>query len=160
MTYSNDKLFTIPTAFTALNGCVQTIEVVANGDLTYKAADESEEELLKQETSQRNLLRVLEILRSNGAQPIITSVVAKSDGEKTQSTVTFTVEQAHVYGTPGPKHQIDKDESREEKAAEFIKTIFGEIESVKFNEKTNSFEPSGEKLFAGVTVHAPINALC
>lgn len=155
MTYSNDKLFTIPAAFTALNGCVQSFTLTAGTSLHVEPKLNEKGEVTNEtevKTAQANLLRVLELLRSNGAQPIITKVEG--------SVVDFTVEQAHVYGTRGPKHQIAKDESREANAKADIEAIFGEIKALVFNEEEKVFEAKGKKLLAGVTVHAPINALC
>ena len=124
--YAEDKRFEIPAAFTALNGAAQTFEVEAGVSL------EGEE-------GQADLLRVLEILRSNGAQPIITSV----KGAK----VTFTLEQTYVYGARGDMQVSAK--KHDEDAVADIKAIFGEAKAV-----------DGEtKLFKAAKVLATIGAL-
>lgn len=131
MTYAEDKRFEIPAAFTALNGAAQTFEVEAGVSL------EGEE-------GQADLLRVLEILRSNGAQPIITSV----KGAK----VTFTVEQTHVYGKRDYLASRDiqvSERAHEADAIADIEAIFGEAKDVK-----------GEtKLFKAAKVLSTIGAL-
>ena len=124
--YASDKLFTIPAAFTALNGAAQTYTLTAGVSL------EGEE-------GQRDLLRVLEILRSNGAQPIITKVAG--------STVTFTLEQTWVYGARG--HMQVSAKSLEDDAIADITAIFGEAKAVD----------GTTKLFSSVTVDSTIGAL-
>ncbi len=95
--YAEDKRFEIPAVFTAMNGAAQTFrvafeEVVLFVEPVYEEVDG--EKVMKNaeevNLAQANLLRVLEILRSNGAQPIITKVEEKA--------VVFTVEQTYVYG--------------------------------------------------------------
>ena len=76
------KKFDLPGRFTALNGAIQYFELTASVALDEDTA-----------VSQANYLRVLEVLRSRGAQPIITHV----DGTK----VGFTLEQTWVYGKRG-----------------------------------------------------------
>lgn len=126
MNYANDKLFTIPAAFTALNGCAQTFEVEAAVALDTVAADESEAELIKEKVAQANLLRVLEVLRSAGAQPIITKV----EGAK----VTFVVEQAHVYGEAGDVQVSAKKETGlDVEAKTRIEKLFANVKTVEFD---------------------------
>lgn len=124
--YASDKLFTIPAAFTALNGAAQTFTLTAGVTLE---GDEG----------QRNLLRVLEILRSNGAQPIITKVAG--------TKVTFTLEQTWVYGSRG--HMQVSAKSLEDEAIADITAIFGEAKAVD----------GTTKLFSSVTVDSTIGAL-
>lgn len=145
--YANDKLFTIPSAFTALNGCVQNITLEAGVDLVVEPEYDDNGEMTNADAvkeAQDNLLRVLEILRSNGAQPIITKVEGK--------TVSFTLEQAHVYGKRDHAiaHKIQVSErSHISDAEEDIKTIFGEAKAVN----------GTTKLFVKVTVEDAIGSL-
>lgn len=126
MNYTKDKLFTIPAAFTALNGAAQTFK------LTAAVALEGEE-------GQADLLRVLEVLRSAGAQPIITEVAG--------DVVTFTVEQVHVYGEAGDVQVSTKDLAGEAKTR--IEKLFANVKTV-----------AGDKdLFKSVEVVSTIGAL-
>jgi hypothetical protein len=125
--YAEEKRFEIPAAFTALNGAAETYEFEAGVSLT------------EGDAAQANLLRVLEVLRSNGAQPIITTV----DGAK----VTFTVEQVHVYG-------VD-EASVQERVAE----MFGDAKAVKFDADKNEFVASETNLYKGITVLSTIGSL-
>lgn len=124
--YANDKTFEIPAAFTAMNGAAQTFELEAGVSL-------------EGEAGQRDLLRVLEVLRSNGAQPIITKV----EGAK----VTFTVEQTWVYGKRGHMQVSARDLIADAKAD--VEEIFGETKAV--DGKT--------KLFKAVEVISTMGAL-
>ena len=135
MDYAKDKQYIIPAAFTALNGSAQTFTLTAGVSLVADE-DASDEE---KRIAQANLLRVLEVLRSNGAQPIITKV----EGNE----VTFTVEQSWVWGTRQPEQVSVKE--LEKDAIEDIKGIFGEIKDVE----------GTTKLFADVTVDSTIGAL-
>lgn len=88
------KRFELPARFTAMNGAIQYFELTVDGVvLDYVAADDSKKELLKAAVSQANYLRVLEVLRANGPQPIITAV----EGDK----LHFTVEQTWAWGQRG-----------------------------------------------------------
>ena len=137
MDYAKDKQYTIPAAFTALNGSAQTFTLTASVALVADA-DASDEE---KATAQANLLRVLEVLRSNGAQPIITKV----DGTE----VTFTLEQSWVYGLRAPAQPQVSARKLEEEAIADIETLFKNVKDV-----------DGEKdLFASVTVDSTIGAL-
>ena len=107
-----------------MNGCAQSIELEAAVALDTVAADESEAELLKEKVAQANLLRVLEVLRSAGAQPIITKV----DGAK----VTFVVEQAHVYGEAGDVQVSSKKDLLGE-AKTRIEKLFANVKTVEFD---------------------------
>lgn len=147
--YAEDKTFVIPSAFTALNGCAQTFELTAGVDLVVEPVlDEGKvTNAAKVKEAQDNLLRVLEILRSNGAQPIITKV----EGKK----VTFTLEQAHVYGVRGNmqvsarKGGENEFASLEEGAKHDIEAIFGKAKAVD----------RATKLFASVEVISTIGSL-
>ena len=137
MDYAKDKQYTIPAAFTALNGSAQTFTLTAGVSLVADA-DASDEEKAE---AQANLLRVLEVLRSNGAQPIITKVEG--------SDVTFTVEQSWVYGKRAPEQVQVSARALEADAIADIEAIFGDVKAV-----------DGEtKLFASVTVDSTIGAL-
>jgi len=104
------KKFGLPDMFTAMNGAIQYFELTTGG-VSLTAADPKDpehptiEEALAIASAQANYLRVLEVLRSNGAQPVITYV----DGEK----LGFTLEQTWVYGERGPMqvsaHYGEKD---------------------------------------------------
>ena len=103
MTYGFGKTFTIPAKFTALNGCLQYFTLTANVDLT--AAEVTEESTVAEKmafaVAQANLMRVLEVLRTYGGQPVITKVAGK--------VVEFTLEQANVYGRQGQMQVSEKD---------------------------------------------------
>ena len=108
------KTYTIPAKFTALNGTIQYYKLTAGVDLVAEGDGAT--------AAQANLLRVLEVLRTYGGQPVIT----KAEGK----VVEFTLEQANVYG---------KDA---EAAATKIEEIFGEAKAVD----------GATKLFASVEV--------
>ena len=141
MDYAKDKLYTIPSAFTALNGSAQTFTLTAGVTLVADA-DASDEE---KATAQANLLRVLEVLRSNGAQPIITKVEG--------TDVTFTLEQSWVYGKRAPyattaEGQVSARKFEAEAIAD-IEALFAGVKDV-----------DGEAdLFASVKVDSTIGAL-
>jgi len=137
MDYAKDKQYTIPAAFTALNGSAQTFTLTAGVSLVADA-DASDEEKAE---AQANLLRVLEVLRSNGAQPIITKVEG--------TDVTFTLEQSWVYGKRAPEQVQVSARALEADAIADIEEIFGDVKAV--DGKT--------KLFASVTVDSTIGAL-
>ena len=92
------KKFGLPGAFTAMNGAIQYFELTAKVALEAAAPADPEhptvEEAKAIAAAQANYLRVLEVLRSRGAQPVITYV----NGE----TLGFTLEQTWVYGERGP----------------------------------------------------------
>jgi hypothetical protein len=146
--YAKDKSFGIPAAFTALNGAVQTFEVsfvaedapvlVVEPKFEEKDGVEVMVNAKEVKLAQDNLLRVLEVLRSNGAQPIITAVEEKK--------VTFTVEQVHVYGLSGERQVHGRDFQAE--AKEVIEGLFEKLVSV-----------DGKSLKATANVQAPIGAL-
>lgn len=138
MTYGFGKTFTIPAKFTALNGCIQYYKLTANVDLT--AAEVTEESTVAEKmafaVAQANLMRVLEVLRTYGGQPVITRIGgAKGDEPK---VVEFTLEQANVYGRQGQMQVSEKDMVAE--AIERIKGLFANVKAVKGEEKGESFE--------------------
>lgn len=120
MDYGFGKTYTIPAKFTALNGTIQYYKLTAGVDLVYEAADETAAELKKAADAQANLLRVLEVLRTYGGQPVIT----KAEGK----VLEFTLEQANVYGKPGQMQVSEKDMIAD--AVERITAIFGEAKAV------------------------------
>lgn len=120
MDYGFGKTYTIPAKFTALNGTIQYYKLTAGVDLVYEAADETAVELKKAADAQANLLRVLEVLRTYGGQPVIT----KAEGK----VLEFTLEQANVYGKPGQMQVSEKDMIDD--AVERITAIFGEAKAV------------------------------
>lgn len=127
LTYDKDKLFTIPAAFTALNGAAQTFKLTVSDGVSIVAPtpvdpkNPTEEELKAIAIAQGNVLRILEVLRSAGAQPIITEIADK--------TVTFTVEQAHVYGEAGDVQVSSKKLADEAKSR--IKKLFANVQSLE-----------------------------
>ena len=132
MNYGFGKTYTIPAKFTALNGTIQYYKLTAGVDLVHVASDDSEAELKKAADAQANLLRVLELLRTYGGQPVIT----KAEGK----VLEFTLEQANVYGKPGPMQVSEKNAITD--AVERITAIFGDIKAVD----------GSTKLFASVEV--------
>ena len=137
MDYAKDKLYTIPAGFTALNGSAQTFTLTAGVSLVADA-DASDE---KKAIAQANLLRVLEVLRSNGAQPVITKVEG--------TDVTFTLEQSWVYGKRAPAQVQVSARKLEEEAIADIEALFKNVKDVE--DKAD--------LFASVTVDSTIGAL-
>ena len=93
------KKFDLPGRFTALNGAIQYFKLTSKVALTAAEPEDADNPTVKEAkaiaAAQGNYLRILEVLRSNGAQPIITSVDDK--------TLEFTLEQTWVYGERGPK---------------------------------------------------------
>lgn len=100
MDYGFGKTYTLPNKFTALNGCAQYYTVV----FTHVTIDKTQTSLdtdAKKAEAEANLLRVLEVLRTYGGQPIITTVDDK--------TLKFTLEQANVYGNASKKQPSAKN---------------------------------------------------
>ena len=108
MDYAKDKQYTIPAAFTAMNGAFETYVLTAGVSL-------------EGEAGKANLLRVLEVLRSNGAQPVITTVEGK--------TVKFSIEQSWAYGRRGANIQVSARAPKADACAD-IEAIFGDIKAV------------------------------
>ena len=93
--YSTEELYkmnpaVVPTEkpFTALNGAFETWK------LTVEDVDFTDEE-----KGSEDLRKVLDILRSNGAQPIVTKV-------EDATTIKFSIEQNWVYGFRGAPKQV------------------------------------------------------
>lgn len=119
MDYGFGKTYTLPNKFTALNGCAQYYTV----DFTYVIIDKTQPSLdtdAKKAEAEANLLRVLEVLRTYGGQPIITTVDNK--------TLKFTLEQANVYGDASKKQPSAKDLLAEAEAQ--IEALFANLKAV------------------------------
>lgn len=119
MDYGFGKTYTLPGKFTALNGCVQYYTVVFTNVTIDKDHSSMNTEALKAE-AQANLLRALEVLRTYGGQPIITSVDNK--------TLKFTLEQANVYGDASKVQPSAKDNTEDAKAQ--IEALFANLKAV------------------------------
>lgn len=143
------KKFDLPGRFTAMNGAIQYFELTAS-----VALDEDTK------ASQANYLRVLEVLRSRGAQPIITHV----DGKK----LGFTLEQTWVYGERGPMQvsaHYEGGEATEEKklagltagAVADIEDAFDGVKALK--EEDGKIVDADEALFASVEVKTTVGSL-
>lgn len=119
MDYGFGKTYTLPGKFTALNGCVQYYTVVFTNVTIDKDHSSMNTGALKAE-AQANLLRALEVLRTYGGQPIITSVDNK--------TLKFTLEQANVYGDASKVQPSAKDNIEDAKAQ--IEALFANLKAV------------------------------
>lgn len=119
MDYGFGKTYTLPGKFTALNGCVQYYTVVFTNVVIDKDHSSMNTEALKAQ-AQANLLRALEVLRTYGGQPIITSVDNK--------TLKFTLEQANVYGDASKVQPSAKDNIEDAKAK--IEALFANLKAV------------------------------
>lgn len=126
MDYGFGKTYTLPGKFTALNGCIQYYKLTSKVDLVaaspVDANKPTAEELKAIAEAQANYLRVLEILRTYGGQPVIT----KAEGK----VVEFTLEQANVYGKAGQMQPSEKDLINEAKAK--IAELFKNIKAIVF----------------------------
>lgn len=119
MDYGFGKTYTLPNKFTALNGCVQYYTVV----FTNVVVDETQSSLstdADKAAARANFLRALEVLRTYGGQPIITSVNNK--------TIKFTLEQANVYGDASKVQPSAKDLLNDAKAK--IEALFANLKAV------------------------------
>ena len=143
------KKFDLPGRFTALNGAIQYFELTASVALDENTA-----------VSQANYLRVLEVLRSRGAQPIITHV----DDTK----VGFTLEQTWVYGARGAlqvsEHYEEGKADEEKKLAKLtadavadIKAAFENVKALK--EVDGEIVDDDKALFASVEVKTTAGSL-
>lgn len=119
MDYGFGKTYTLPGKFTALNGCVQYYTVVFTNVVIDKDHSSMNTDALKAQ-AQANLLRALEVLRTYGGQPIITSVDNK--------TLKFTLEQANVYGDASKVQPSAKDNIEDAKAK--IEALFANLKAV------------------------------
>lgn len=119
MDYGFGKTYTLPGKFTALNGCVQYYTVVFTNVVIDKDHSSMNTEALKAQ-AQANLLRALEVLRTYGGQPIITSVDNK--------TLKFTLEQANVYGDASKVQPSAKNNVEDAKAK--IEALFANLKAV------------------------------
>lgn len=117
MDYGFGKTYTLPNKFTALNGCVQYYTVVFTNVIIDKTQSSLDTDAKKAEA---NLLRVLEVLRTYGGQPIITTVDNK--------TLKFTLEQANVYGDASKKQPSAKNLLADAKTQ--IEALFANLKAV------------------------------
>jgi len=147
------KKFDLPGRFTALNGAIQYFEVTVSAPL----ADGSK-------AAQANYLRTLEILRSRGAQPIITSV----EDVEGKGKVCFTLEQTWVYGERGNMQvsakyepsftQDDAFNGLKVKAVKDIEEAFGDIKALVEN-ADGELEDTGAKLYVGADIKTTAGSL-
>lgn len=119
MDYGFGKTYTLPNKFTALNGCAQYYTVVFTNVIIDKTQSSLNTDAKKAE-AEANLLRVLEVLRTYGGQPIITTV--------DNQTLKFTLEQANVYGDASKKQPSAKDLLAEAEAQ--IVALFANLKAV------------------------------
>lgn len=119
MDYGFGKTYTLPNKFTALNGCAQYYTVVFTNVIIDKTQSSLDTDAKKAE-AEANLLRVLEVLRTYGGQPIITTVNNK--------TLKFTLEQANVYGDASKKQPSAKNLLAEAEAQ--IVALFANLKAV------------------------------
>ena len=131
------KNFELPAQFIALNGAIQYFELTSLVDLTVapiaKDATDAEKEKYAAEVAaaQANYLRILEILRSRGAQPVITHVAEKVLG--------FTLEQTWVYGESMKENAAKEQVSAHDlvaEAEEIIPALFKGISKFKAESET------------------------
>lgn len=119
MDYGFGKTYTLPNKFTALNGCAQYYTVVFTNVIIDKTQSSLDTDAKKAE-AEANLLRVLEVLRTYGGQPIITTV--------NNNTLKFTLEQANVYGDASKKQPSAKNLLANAKAQ--IEALFANLKAV------------------------------
>lgn len=119
MDYGFGKTYTLPNKFTALNGCAQYYTVVFTNVIIDKTESSLDTDAKKAE-AEANLLRVLEVLRTYGGQPIITTVDNK--------TLKFTLEQANVYGDASKKQPSAKNLLTDAKTQ--IEALFANLKAV------------------------------
>lgn len=119
MDYGFGKTYTLPNKFTALNGCAQYYTVVFTNVIIDKTQSSLDTDAKKAE-AEANLLRVLEVLRTYGGQPIITTV--------DNNTLKFTLEQANVYGDASKKQPSAKKSVADAKTQ--IEALFANLKAV------------------------------
>lgn len=119
MDYGFGKTYTLPNKFTALNGCAQYYTVVFTNVIIDKTQSSLDTDA-KKAKAEANLLRVLEVLRTYGGQPIITTVDNK--------TLNFTLEQANVYGDASKKQPSAKKLLADAKTQ--IEALFANLKAV------------------------------
>ena len=123
MTYGFGKTYTIPAKFTALNGCIQYYKLTAEKPLAVEPVKNEKGEITnarEMAEAEANLLRVLEVLRTYGGQPVITVVTGNS--------VEFTLEQANVFGEAGQKQVSKRDMITD--AIKAIEDLFANVRPV------------------------------
>lgn len=119
MDYGFGKTYTLPSKFVNLNGAFQTITVV----FTNVVVDETQSSLstdADKAEARANYLRALEVLRTYGGQPIVTSVNNK--------TIKFSLEQANAYGDASKEQPSAKDLI--EDAQDKIEALFANLKAV------------------------------
>lgn len=145
------KKFELPGMFTAMNGAIQYFELTTKVALTAAEPEDPEnptvEEVKAIAEAQANYLRVLEVLRANGAQPVITHVDDK--------TLGFTLEQTWVYGERAPiqvsAHYGEKDGDERSGLADEENKYVGLADGVKEDLKAafkniHALEAKGDKI--------------
>ena len=138
------KKFELPGMFTAMNGAIQYFELTTKVALTAAEPEDPEnptvEEVKAIAEAQANYLRVLEVLRANGAQPVITHVDDK--------TLGFTLEQTWVYGERAPiqvsAHYEDGKADEDSKYAGLVDGVEKDLK-VAF-ENVHALEAKGDKI--------------
>lgn len=156
MTYGFGKTYTIPAKFTALNGCIQYYKLTAKVALTSEKeiTDESSlEDKMEVAAAQANFLRVLEVLRTYGGQPVITKANDK--------VVEFTLEQANVFGKTGHMQVSEKltegeDFDMQKQAVDHVAKVFANVKAVEakaIDDKSFELVASKEDLFDTVEIN-------
>lgn len=161
------KKFGLPGRFTAMNGAIQYFELTASVSFEAPAPADPEKPTVAEAkaiaAAQGNYLRVLEVLRSRGAQPVITYVDDKKLG--------FTLEQTWVYGERGAmqvsEHFEDGDPKKafaglEAGAKADIEDAFAGVKALEAKgEKLEDIvlEDSDDALFESVEVKTTVGSL-
>lgn len=137
------KKFELPGMFTAMNGAIQYFELTTKVALTAAEPEDPEnptvEEAKAIAEAQANYLRVLEVLRANGAQPVITHVDDK--------TLGFTLEQTWVYGKRKPIQVSEHYAPSFTQEDAFDGLVAGVKEDLKASfENVHALEAKGDKI--------------